>query len=58
VVIYFALIWLLYQNYNQTQEIEKMYDKLDKVVRQLALKDINADKVEADREKPVAGNSR
>jgi len=38
VVIYFALIWLLYQNYNQTQEIEKLYDKLDKLVRQLALK--------------------
>ncbi len=57
VVIYFALIWLLYQNYNQAQEIEKLYDKLDKLVRQLALKDTDVPKVEANRKKPVAGNS-
>lgn len=48
VVIYFALIWLLYQNYSQSQEIEKLYDKLDKLVRQLALKGTDEEKANGD----------
>ncbi|MBU0650203.1 DUF2304 domain-containing protein [Patescibacteria group bacterium] len=44
VVVYFALIWLLYQNYTQSQEIENLYNKLDKLVRQSALKNTYADK--------------
>ena len=48
VVIYFALIWLLYQNYNQSQEIVKLHDKLDKLVRQLALKDVYVEKPKAE----------
>ena len=48
VVIYFALIWLLYQNYSQSQEIEKLYDKLDKLVRQTALKGLNEEKTSGD----------
>jgi small membrane protein len=48
VVIYFALIWLLYQNYNQSQEMEKLYDKLDKLVRELALKGLNERKNNGD----------
>ena len=48
VVIYFALIWLLYQNYSQSQEIEKLYDKLDQLVRQLALKGLNEEKANGD----------
>ena len=48
VVIYFALIWLLYQNYSQSQEIEKLYDKLDKLVRQIALKGLNEEKTSGD----------
>jgi hypothetical protein len=50
VVIYFALIWLLYQNYSQSQEIEKLYDKLDKLVRRAALEPLN--------EKKADGNHR
>lgn len=48
VVIYFALIWLLYQNYSQSQEIEKLYDSLDKLVRQLALKGVDEEKAYGD----------
>ena len=48
VVIYFALIWLLYQNYSQSQEIEKLYAKLDKLVRQIALKGLNEEKANGD----------
>ncbi|MFH1566180.1 MAG: DUF2304 domain-containing protein [bacterium] len=44
VVIYFALMWLLYQNYHQSEEIEKLYDKLDKLVRQVSLKGSNEEK--------------
>lgn len=44
VVIYFALIWLLYQNYSQSQEIEKLYTKLDQLVRQIALKGVDEEK--------------
>ncbi len=38
VVIYSALIWLLYQNYNQSQEIEELYGKLDNLIRGIALR--------------------
>jgi len=48
VVIYFALIWLLYQNYSQSQELEKLYDKLDKLVRKLALKGLDEEKANGD----------
>lgn len=50
VVIYFALVWLLYQNYSQSQEIEKLYDKLDKLVRQIALKGLNEEKANGDNQ--------
>jgi len=51
VVIYFALIWLLYQNYNQSQEIERLYEKLDHLVRKLALQKESEDKATVDRKK-------
>ncbi|PIS22341.1 hypothetical protein COT50_02470 [candidate division WWE3 bacterium CG08_land_8_20_14_0_20_41_10] len=51
VVIYFALIWLLYQNYSQSQEIEKLYTKLDQLVRQLALKGADEEQAHGDSKK-------
>jgi len=51
VVIYFALIWLLYQNYSQSQEIEKLYTKLDQLVRQLALKGVDEEQAHGDSKK-------
>lgn len=41
VVVYFALIWLLYQNYSLSQELDGVYRKIDEVVRKLATKDAN-----------------
>ena len=51
VVIYFALIWLLYQNYNQSQEIERLYEKLDHLVRKLALQKESENKATVARKK-------
>lgn len=51
VVIYFALIWLLYQNYSQSQEIEKLYTKLDQLVRQTALKGVDEGKAHGNNQK-------
>lgn len=56
VVIYFALLWLLYQNYSLSQEIEALYQKLDELVRKLALKDVNGKEPKKEISTTAKGN--
>ncbi|HAZ29913.1 TPA: hypothetical protein DCY43_04230 [candidate division WWE3 bacterium] len=44
IAIYFSLIWLLSRSYNQSQEIEGLYSKLDKLVRKISLGGVDEEK--------------